>query len=121
MKNLIAFFEIPAADFKRAVDFYENVLDVQLSVGEWETEKMACFTDDDGNPVGAISYAPGFDPSASGVLIHFYCDRLEETLRKAVAAGGAVVIPVTKIEAEGKGCFAVIADSEGNHIGLYRD
>lgn len=26
MKKLIAFFEIPATDFRRAVDFYETVL-----------------------------------------------------------------------------------------------
>lgn len=30
MKKLIAFFEIPATDFRRAVDFYETVLGVQL-------------------------------------------------------------------------------------------
>ena len=29
MKKLIAFFEIPATDFRRAVDFYETVLGVQ--------------------------------------------------------------------------------------------
>lgn len=30
MKKLIAFFEIPASDFHRAVDFYETVLGMQL-------------------------------------------------------------------------------------------
>ena len=43
MKKLIAFFEIPATDFRRAVDFYETVLGVQLPTFECETEKMACF------------------------------------------------------------------------------
>ena len=41
MKKLIAFFEIPASDFHRAVDFYETVLGMQLPTFECETEKMA--------------------------------------------------------------------------------
>lgn len=56
MKKLIAFFEIPASDFHRAVDFYETVLGMQLPTFECETEKMACFTEE-GETVGAISYA----------------------------------------------------------------
>ena len=60
MKKLIAFFEIPATDFRRAVDFYETVLGVQLPTFECETEKMACFTEE-GETVGAISYASNFD------------------------------------------------------------
>ena len=30
MKKLIAFFEIPATDFRRAVDFYETVLNMNF-------------------------------------------------------------------------------------------
>ena len=37
MKKLIAFFEIPASDFHRAVDFYETVLGMQLPTFECET------------------------------------------------------------------------------------
>ena len=32
MKKLIAFFEIPATDFHRAIDFYETVLNMKLPV-----------------------------------------------------------------------------------------
>ena len=53
--------------------------------------------------------------------IHFYCEDLETTLQKVIEKGGSIVIPITKIEAEGKGHFAVFADSEGNHVGLYKD
>ena len=34
MEKFIAFFEIPAADFHRAVGFYETVLDIKLAVSE---------------------------------------------------------------------------------------
>ena len=101
MKKLIAFFEIPASDFHRAVDFYETVLGMQLPTFECETEKMACFTEE-GETVGAISYASNFDflPSTHGVLIHFNCEDIEQTLEKVLLKGGKVVIPRTKIEAD---------------------
>lgn len=120
MNSLIAFFEIPASDFKRAVDFYETILDVQLSVFECETEKMACFTEN-GAAVGAISYATGFNPSENGVLIHFHCRDMEQTLGKITAKGGKVITPKTKIEAEGRGYFALFTDTEGNKAGIYSD
>lgn len=122
MKNLIAFFEIPATDFRRAVDFYETVLGMKFSVMEYETEKMACFTED-GEAVGAISYSSDFDflPSKHGVMIHFNCGDIAETLEKVVKMGGEVIIPRTKIEAEDKGWFAVFSDTEGNRIGIYAE
>ena len=79
MNNLIAFFEIPTVDFYRAINFYETILGLKLSVFECETEKMACF----------------------------------------IEQGGKIIIPKTKIEAENKGYFAVLEDSEGNHVGIY--
>ena len=118
MKKLIAFFEIPAADFRRAIDFYETVLNMKLPTCECEEEKMAFFTEGD-EFVGAVSYASNFDflPSTHGVLIHFNCEDIEQTLEK----GGKVVIPRTKIEAEGRGYFAVFVDTEGNRVGIYAD
>ena len=73
--------------------------------------------------VGAISYASNFDflPSTHGVLIHFNCEDIEQTLEKVLLKGGKVVIPKTKIEADDKGWFAVFTDSEGNRIGVYAE
>ena len=76
MKKLIAFFEIPAADFL---------------------------------------------PSEKGVLIHFNVDEIEPILETILKKGGKVVIPRTKIEAEGRGYFAVFVDTEGNRVGIYAD
>lgn len=131
MRKFIAFFEIPAADFSRAVDFYETVFDVKLPVFECEQEKMASFMEE-GETVGGIFYAPEFpisedgkpvhfQPSEYGVLIHFNCDDITETLRKVIEKGGKVIVPRTKIEADCKGWFAVFKDSEGNRIGIYAD
>ena len=120
MKKLIAFFEIPAADFPRAIDFYETVLNMKLPTCECEEEKMAFFTEGD-EFVGAVSYASDFLPSEKGVLIHFNVDEIEPTLETILKKGGKVVIPRTKIEAEGRGYFAVFVDTEGNRVGIYAD
>lgn len=120
MKNLIAFFEIPVADFYQSVNFYQAILGVELMVGDWGDEKMACFVQD-GQTVGAISYAPDFRPSEHGVLIHFNCEDIDSSLRRVTEQGGRITIPKTKIQAEGKGYFAVFADPAGNRIGFYTD
>lgn len=117
MNNLIAFFEIPSFDFERAVHFYEAVLNIELQVCDYcGEEKMAFFNDE-----GAVSYAPGFTPSPDGVLIHFNCIDINDTLESVKRNNGSIIIPKTKIEAENRGYFAVFADSEGNHIGIYAD
>ena len=77
---------------------------------------MACLPNDE----GAISFSPGFKPSENGVLVSFETDKeLDETLKKIEAFGGKIVKPKTKIEAEGRGYFALFLDSEGNRLGLY--
>ena len=89
-------------------------------VAEYNNEKMACFVQD-GQTVGTISYAPNFKPSEHGVLIHFNCEDIDRSIRQVMKQGGNIVIPKTKIQADGKWYFAVFADPAGNHIGLYTD
>ena len=120
MKKFIAFFEIPTVDFHRAVDFYETVFGVQLPVFECEEEKMACFTEE-GETVGAIFHAPDYLPSEKGVIISFNCEDIDQTLEKVLRKGGKIMMPKTKVEVEGRGWFALFADSEGNRVGLYAD
>ena len=114
MKNLIAFFEIPVTDFYQSVNFYQAIFGVKLMVAEYSNEKMACFVQD-GQTVGAISYAPDFKPSEHGVLI------IDWSIQQVLKQGGSIAIPKTKIQAEGKGYFAVFTDPAGNRIGLYAD
>lgn len=92
MEKFIAFFEIPAADFHRAVGFYETVLDIKLAVSEYEEEKMACFMEQ-GEAVGAVSWAPDFLPSERGTLIHFYCEEIGKSLERVLQKGGRVITP----------------------------
>lgn len=121
MKNLVAFFEIPAADFARAIAFYEEVLSLKLSAMEWETEKMAFFPEESGKYPGAISFSEGFNPSKDGVLVSLNVDSMEKSIAAIEKNGGKVVIPKTKILCENLGYFCVFIDSEGNRVGLYSD
>lgn len=121
MERLIAFFEIPAADFSRAVKFYSQVFQVELAVFECEQEKMAFFPEEEGKFPGAISWAADFQPSAGGILLSLRVESMEDTCSRILALGGQVVRTKTKIEAEGLGYFAIFADSEGNQVGLYSD
>lgn len=120
MSDPISFFEIPSRDFRRTVDFYQRVFQVELAVAECETEKMAFFSGGpDKVPWGAISYGEGFLPSADGVLIHLKVRDIDSTLEAVEKNGGTVVCPKTKIECEGMGSFALFRDCEGNRLGLH--
>jgi len=118
MRNLISWVEIPAADFKRAVKFYNTILEIELQEIDCGIEKMACFPSGD----GAISFAPNFNPSKDGVLVSLNTGNdLDNTMGRIEKNGGKIVYPKTKIQAENRGYFSLFIDSEGNKIGLYGD
>ncbi|WP_368119399.1 VOC family protein, partial [Bacteroides thetaiotaomicron] len=65
--------------------------------------------------------SPDYLPSEKGVIISFNCEDIDQTLEKVLRKGGKIMMPKTKIEVEGRGWFALFADSEGNRVGLYAD
>jgi predicted enzyme related to lactoylglutathione lyase len=118
MTNLISWVEIPATDFERAVNFYSSVLKTDLQTIDCGDEKMACFPGGE----GAVSFAPGFKPGKDGLLVSFNAEKdIEGAIERIEENGGTIVQQKTKIEAEGRGYFALFIDSEGNRVGLYGD
>lgn len=118
---MIAFFEIPTNDFDKSVAFYQALFGEKLEVSECGDERMACLMKD-GKSVCSISSAPsfpGFAPSKGGVLVYLQSNDLDTDLKTALDNGATLVIPKTEIQADGWGCFAIIADPCGNRIGLY--
>jgi predicted enzyme related to lactoylglutathione lyase len=117
MDKLIAWVEIPTADFERAVKFYGSVFKLDLTpIDCGNCEKMACFPTGE----GAIIHSPHAKPSENGAIVSFTVpDSIDAAISRIEQAKGKVVIAKTKIEAEGRGYFAVCTDSENNKIGLY--
>jgi len=116
MEKLISWVEIPVLEMERAIRFYNAVLELDLQITDYGEEKMACFP----NGEGALSLAPGFKPSKQGTLVSFNTgDVIQATIDRVIKAGGELLMPKTKIEAEGLGYFALFIDSEGNKLGLY--
>ena len=117
MEKLIAWVEIPSADFERAVKFYSSVFKMELTpVDCGDGEKMACFPTGE----GAIIQSHHAKPSENGAIVSFTVpDSIEAAITRIEQENGKVVIPKTKIEAEGWGYFALCTDSENNKIGLY--
>jgi predicted enzyme related to lactoylglutathione lyase len=46
---------------------------------------------------------------------------METAMTSIEKNGGKITRPKTKIEAEGRGYFALFIDNEGNKVGLYSD
>lgn len=120
MKILLSFFEIPSTDFQRACDFYARVFEIEFEICACREEKMAFFPADEKGSGGALIFSSDYRPGPEGVLISFAADPdLDLVLARVSPAGGRVLVPKTRIDAEGLGWFAVFADSEGNRIGLH--
>jgi predicted enzyme related to lactoylglutathione lyase len=113
-------FEIPSSDFDRAIRFYESILDTKLNRSFFGPTELALFTYTEPAIGGAIT-PPEDTPvvGRDGVVIYLNSDpSLDAVLARVPAAGGNVVQGRTELP-PGMGCFAKIADTEGNTIGLH--
>ena len=115
--NPVSYFEIPVSDMDRAVAFYEAVFSVSLERTMIDGHEMALFTfNEDGSGIsGALAKGDSYVPSPSGPRIYFSVGNIDETLNRAVAAGGKVAYPKTSV---GSFWVAEFMDSEGNQIAL---
>ena len=115
--STITWFEIPAADFGRAVRFYETIFAGPLR-HEAAWPNMAIFPCERPGVSGAVVGGPDRRPSSDGVVIYLNCDgRIDAVLARVEKAGGSIVEPKNHIP--GVGWVAQIRDSEGNRIGLH--
>ena len=112
-------FEIPAEDLDRAVNFYERLLGTKLTVATFR-DRMAMFPASETGVGGAIVCRPQHKPGATGPLVYLNADGvLEDAVKRVGEIGGSVLVPVTVIPG-GFGSYACVVDSEGNHVGLHQ-
>ncbi|PJK13943.1 hypothetical protein CO613_08125 [Lysobacteraceae bacterium NML07-0707] len=119
MENLLNFIDIPAADFDRAVDFYQAVLGKPVHKAKVGDDLMGFFPQDGQNVAGAICHGERWQPSAQGVLVYLNGGAdLQVMLDKVASHGGQVLLPKTHISPE-VGYIAIFLDSEGNRMALH--
>lgn len=118
MSNAINWFEIPAADFNRAIKFYSNVLNAELQQMKLGEDDLAFFPTKDNGVGGCIAYSKNHTPSTEGSLVYLNGgDDLNTPLGRVEAAGGKVVMPKTSIGENG--FIAMFTDTEGNRVAFH--
>ncbi len=120
MKNTINWFEIPATNFDRAVQFYSTIFNVQLHNELVMDVQSAIFPGGGEESVnGAIVYGEHYAPSSTGSVVYLNADhQLDAILSRIEAAGGKILLPATDI---GFGFIAYFLDTEGNRVGLHTE
>lgn len=119
MNSYVSIFEIPATDLSRAINFYQNILDIKIEKMEMPGFEMGLLPYENQTVVGVIMKGEGFQPSADGVTIYLNGGNdLQVILDKVEKNGGKVLMPKTP-HADESGFFALFIDSEGNRLGLH--
>jgi uncharacterized protein len=116
--SFISWFEIPALNFERAVNFYNYIYQINMETNYMNGYSMAFFPGQH-EISGAIIFGEGSIPSDKGLLIYLNGgDDLDLVLNRIDVAGGRVLMPKQMIN-ETAGYFALFIDSEGNKIALH--
>ena len=118
--DVVVWFEIPAADFGRAVGFYEKVFARKLKTEKMGRMDLAVFPYDREQAIsGCVLAGEGHKPAADGTMVYINVDDdLDDSLERVWSAGGRVTQPKTALP-PGMGFFAHFIDSEGNRVGLH--
>jgi len=123
MKNAVNWFEIYTADFDRAKKFYTTVFGATLTDLPVDNERhgqmrYALFSGNDeiAGASGALVNLDVAKPGMGGTLVYFHCEDVDKELSRVEAAGGKIIR--SKQAVGSLGFIALIADTEGNMIGL---
>tara|TARA_R110002049_G_scaffold295458_1_gene482859 strand:+ start:875 stop:1285 length:411 start_codon:yes stop_codon:yes gene_type:complete len=116
--SFVSWFEIPALNFERAVNFYNSIYQMTMETNSMNGYSMAFFPGEN-DTGGAIIAGEGSSPSDKGALIYLNGGYdLSLVLDRIETAGGRVLMPKQKIN-DDAGYFALFIDSEGNKMALH--
>ncbi|HEX4226537.1 MAG TPA: VOC family protein [Pseudonocardiaceae bacterium] len=120
-QGTVIWFEIWARDPERVKAFY-------CALFGWSFTPFEGYDPDnywliDAGSDAAVHGAVVRQPDAStrptrGCLVYVHVPDLDRAIATAIASGGRVTMPVRRIT-ETAGSFAVVADFEGNEVGLW--
>lgn len=123
LNNPVGWFEIYVEDMQRAKAFYESVFGRTLekleNPGQAVGMEMWAFPMQEKaiGITGALVKMPDFDAGANSVIVYFMCQDCAIEAAKAEQCGGRIVKPKMSIGVYG--FIALVADTEGNMIGLH--
>jgi uncharacterized protein len=113
----VAFFEIVSEDHERAQQFYAAPFDWQVAV---DPAMGGYGLVDTGAEEGSIGggIGPSEAPGDTVVKIYVRVPDLQAALDRAEELGGKALVPPTDLPGD-FGRFAVLADPDGNPVGLW--
>lgn len=120
--NPAVWFEIYVNDMERATKFYETVLNIKLqpmSDPADEAMQMKSFPSAGENfgASGSLVKMERMKGGGNGIMVYFGCGDCAVEESRVEAAGGNVYKP--KMSIGEYGFCSIIADTEGNTIGLH--
>lgn len=119
MNALVSIFEIPVMDLQRAIEFYRQLLAVEIEEFTAPGMQMGIFPVENQMNVGLLLKAEDYVPSSNGVTIYLNAgDDLQIVLDRVEPKGGQILVPKTP-HADDSGFFALFLDTEGNRLGLH--
>lgn len=119
-RRVVNWFEIPVSNMTKSVALYSAMLDTKIEVADFGGIPHGVINANDPQRTsGALIVDPAREAGA-GVTIYLDArDGVARCLARAVEAGAKVVQPATSIGQHGT--IALIADLDGNVIGLHEE
>jgi predicted enzyme related to lactoylglutathione lyase len=117
----IAYFQIPADDVGRARKFYQSLLGWKIEPDTTLEDKSLEWQNiETGEPKeGTMNMGGLYKRMGPGPIMNFVeVEEIEKVLARVEKLGGKVMMPLDTIK--GVGLVAVIQDTEGNIIGLWK-
>jgi uncharacterized protein len=120
LTHAIDWFEIPVTDMARAQAFYETLLATSMRRESISGQTLAVFNYAETGVGGCLIAGPRSPaPAEAGTMVYLNAGAsLDAVLARVEAAGGRIATPKTQLPGD-MGCFAHVADSEGNRVGLH--
>jgi hypothetical protein len=119
-QNIINWFEISVTDMAKSVRLYEAMLDTKIPVSDFGGIPHGVIANADHSCTsGALIVDPKRARGAGTVLYFRAPDGVKACVSRAVEAGAKVVQPFTEIGPHG--AIALLADLDGNVIGLHQE
>jgi len=110
--NTICHWEMQTKNPEIASKFYQALFGWKMI---YEKEMNYLMIDTGGQPNGGMNIVDKIEPSAT--LLYVLVDDIDKILKNVEKLGGKTIVPKKPIPEVGH--FGILADTEGNHVGVF--